>query len=109
MNGDDHGNGKNGVITNALYRTVLIGICSWVLLATLKNNERGIAIEQSILNSKDTVKRIEQSLDARVTKPELDLAVMRIQNEQLKFQNEFLKITQPQMLAPPLHNKHTGK
>lgn len=102
MNGDDITNGRNGMIMNALYRTALLGICGWVLIAVLKNNDRSIAMQSDINHFNQSVARIEQNLQNYVTETKLELTVTRLQNEQLKFQNEFLKITQPQALVPPV-------
>lgn len=97
----DHSNGRNGVITNALYRTALLGICSWVLIAVIKNSDRSIVMEGDLKYFNTSIARIEGSMNNLVTKSELELTVMKFRNEQLSFQNEFLKLTQPGALATP--------
>src|SRR5688572_20663427 len=100
MNGDDSNNGKNGIMMNVIYRSALLGICGWVLLAVLSQNDRGIKMESDMRYFNASVSRIEGNLNNLVTKPELELTITKLQNEQLKFQNEFLKLTQPQALVP---------
>jgi hypothetical protein len=56
----------------------------------------------------EAVSRIEGNLGNRVTKDQLELAEKRIQNEQLKSHNEFLRITRPEVLELP-KNRHTGR
>jgi hypothetical protein len=107
-NGDDMSNGRNGIMMNVIYRSALLGISGWVLIAVLNNNDRSIEMRKDIHHFNESVSRIEGNLRTLVTKTELELTVTKLQNEQLKFQNEFLKITQPQALVP-LQNKHTGK
>jgi hypothetical protein len=81
-----------------------------VLWAVLKNNDRSITMENDIKHFNASVLRVENNMQALVTKTELELTVTKMQNEQLKFQNEFLKITQPQALATPQpQNRHTGR
>jgi hypothetical protein len=114
MNGDSN-NGKNGTLANFLYRSALLGMCSillaisgWVLHAVLDNNKRSIKMEADISHSNEAVARMERGLEARVTRQELELETTKLRNEQLKVHNEFLRITQPNMLVPP-RNQHTGR
>lgn len=93
---DENGNGKNTAMLNVLYRSALLGICGWVLLAVLKSNDRSITMETDLKYFNASVVRIEGNMGQLVTKTELELTVTKLQNEQLKFQNEFLKATQIQ-------------
>jgi hypothetical protein len=90
-------NGKMGNMMSVLYRSALLGICGWVLLAVLANNERSIEMRSDIKYFNASVTRIESSLTTLVTKTELELTVTKLQNDQLKFQNEFLKTSQVQV------------
>jgi hypothetical protein len=109
MNGDDTSNGRNGMMMNVIYRSALLGICGWVLLAVLANNDRSIKMESDIHYFNTSVSRIEGNLNNLVTKPELELTVIKLKNDALTFQNEFMKLTHPQALVPSLNNKHTGR
>ena len=108
-NGEDSENGNTKRLNLYLYRALLLGLSGWVLVAVLKNNDRSILMESKMEHFNESVARIERSMNNYVTETKLELTVTRLQNEQLKFQNEFLKITQPAALAPPLQHKHTGK
>jgi hypothetical protein len=110
MDGQDQINitTKNGALVNFLYRAALLGICGWVLVTVRSNNDRTIKMESDITHFNESVARIEGGLNTRVTKTELELTVIKMEKDVLKFQNEFLKITQPAALVP-LQNKHTGK
>jgi hypothetical protein len=90
-------NGKIGNMMSVLYRSALLGICGWVLLAVLANNERSIEMRSDIKYFNASVTRIELNLTTLVTKTELELTVTKLQNDQLKFQNEFLKTSQVQV------------
>lgn len=94
----DETNGKISNMMSVLYRSALLGICGWVLLAVLANNDRSVEMKSDMKYFNSSVTRIEVSMTNLVTKTELELTVTRLQNEQLKFQNEFLKTiqTQPQ-------------
>jgi hypothetical protein len=98
----------NGMVINLLYRSALLGLSSWVLIAVLKNNDRAITMEGDIKHFNTSVLRIEGNMQSLVTRTELELTVIKLQNEQLKIHNEFLKITQPSALATP-QPRHTGR
>lgn len=91
---DENGNGKSGQMMSILYRSALLGICGWVLLAVLSNNERSVEMKSDIKYFNASVSRIEGNINNLVTKTELELTVTKLQNDQLKFQNEFLKAAQ---------------
>lgn len=96
---EEIGNGKSGQMMSVLYRSALLGICGWVLLAVLTNNDRSVEMKSEMKYFNSSVSRIEINMTTLVTKTELELTVTKLQNEQLKFQNEFLKatqVTQPQ-------------
>lgn len=83
-----------GNMVNILYRAALLAICGWALAAVLTNNERSVEMKSDIKTFNTSVSRIEGAMGTLVTKTELELTVIKLQNEQLKFQNEFLKATQ---------------
>jgi hypothetical protein len=98
---DENGNGKSASMIAILYRSALLGICGWVLVTVLSNNERNIEIKGDIKYFNSSVTRIETNMSTLVTKTELELTVTKLQNDQLKFQNEFLKAAQPQQQPQP--------
>ena len=91
---------NTSTMISILYRSALMGICGWVLLAVLAQNDRSIKMESDIRYFNTSVSRIEGNMSSLVTKTELELTVTKLQNEQLKFQNEFLKATQATQVVP---------
>lgn len=89
----------NTSMINVLYRAALLTICGWALVGVLSGNERSIKMEGDIRYFNSSVSRIEGAMRELVTKDQLDLKMIQLRNEQLSFQNEFLKASQSQ--PPP--------
>lgn len=100
MSDETNGNGKTSNMINVLYRAALLSICGWVLVTVLAGNERGIKMEGDIRYFNSSVSRIEGAMRELVTKDQLDLKMIQLRNEQLTFQNEFLKVSQSQQPPP---------
>lgn len=77
----------------------ILAMCGWVLIAVIANSERTIKIETSVQYFNQSVAKIEAKMEKLVTQTELDLLATRLKNEQLQFQNEMLKVSQPKPIT----------